>query len=107
MSPTCPARSSPARWPTGSRSAWPSSSCSSAPTRGRTPVPELLVRGGVVVDATGTRDADVLVRNGVIAAVGHGLEATGRGARTLDAGGCVVGPRRVDLHAHPRPPGRG
>ena len=67
---------------------------------------ELAIRGGTVADATGTRDADVLVRNGAVVAVGASLEATGRGARTLDAGGCIVAPGLVDLHAHLRQPGR-
>ena len=67
---------------------------------------ELAIRGGTVADATGTRDADVLVRNGAVVTVGASLEATGRGARTLDAGGCIVAPGLVDLHAHLRQPGR-
>lgn len=45
----------------------------------------LLVRGGEVVDGTGTppRRADVLVEHGVIAAVGE--VSAPRGARVLDA----------------------
>jgi dihydroorotase len=62
---------------------------------------ELLLVGGTVVDASGERVADVLVRDGVIAAVGTRLSA----ARTLDAGGCVVAPGLVDLHVHLREPG--
>jgi dihydroorotase len=61
----------------------------------------LVVKGGTVVDATGTRPADVLVRNGVVAEVGPGLE----GDTVLDATGCVVAPGLVDLHAHLREPG--
>jgi dihydroorotase len=63
---------------------------------------ELVIRGGTVVDATGSRRADVLVRNGTVAAVGDGLEAKVE----LDAGGCVVAPGLVDLHTHLRQPGR-
>ena len=55
-----------------------------------------------MVDATGSRRADVLVRNGTVAAVGDGLEAKVE----LDAGGCVVAPGLVDLHTHLRQPGR-
>jgi len=66
---------------------------------------EVLIRGGQVVDATGSRVADVLVRDGEVAAVGDGLSVR-RGGRTLDAGGCVVAPGLVDLHAHLRQPGR-
>ncbi|HVF76566.1 MAG TPA: dihydroorotase [Acidimicrobiales bacterium] len=63
---------------------------------------ELVIAGGTVVDATGSRRADVLVRDGVVAAVGEGLTA----AQTLDATGCVVAPGLVDLHTHLREPGR-
>ncbi len=63
---------------------------------------DLVLRGGTVVDAGGSRRADVAVVDGVIVAVGEGLS----GARELDAGGCVVGPGLVDLHAHLREPGR-
>jgi dihydroorotase len=55
-----------------------------------------------VVDATGSREADVLVRDGVVAAVGTDLSAP----VVLDASGCIVAPGLVDLHAHLRQPGR-
>lgn len=66
---------------------------------------EVLVRGGTVVDATGSRPADVLVRGATVAAVALGLDVP-PGARVLDAGGCVVAPGLVDLHAHLRQPGK-
>jgi dihydroorotase len=66
---------------------------------------ELVIRGGTVVDSTGTRRADVLVRGGEIVAVGDGIDAPGR-AVVLDASGCTVAPGLVDLHAHLRQPGR-
>jgi dihydroorotase len=62
---------------------------------------ELAIRGGTVVDATGTRRADVLVKDGVVVAVADEVEAR----RELDATGCVVAPGLVDLHAHLRQPG--
>ncbi|MEN3315115.1 MAG: dihydroorotase [Acidimicrobiaceae bacterium] len=65
----------------------------------------LLLKGGRVVDLTGTRVADVAVAGGRVVAVGPDLE-TPAGARVLDAGGCVVAPGLVDLHAHLRQPGR-
>ncbi len=65
---------------------------------------QLLLRGGTVVDETGTRRADVLVVDGAIAAVGEGLEAD-HATRVLDADGCLVAPGLVDLHAHLRQPG--
>jgi dihydroorotase len=68
---------------------------------------ELLLRGGTVVDATGSRRADVLVRDGRVAAVAGAIdEPTGKKTRTLDAGGCLVAPGLVDLHTHLRQPGR-
>lgn len=65
----------------------------------------LLIRDGRVLDPAAGLDAvlDVLVANGVVAAIGPGLEAAG--ARVLDAGGCIVAPGFVDLHAHLREPG--
>ncbi|WP_042428331.1 amidohydrolase [Comamonas granuli] len=44
-------------------------------------------------------DADVLIDNGRIAAVGPGLQAPGAG-RILEAQGCMVLPGYVDAHAH-------
>ncbi|MGH3826501.1 MAG: hypothetical protein ACRDQX_04905, partial [Pseudonocardiaceae bacterium] len=46
---------------------------------------------------------DLLVRDGVIAELGAGLDATG--AEVLDGGGLVALPGLVDLHAHLREPG--
>jgi dihydroorotase len=65
----------------------------------------VLIRGGRVLDATGEREADVLVSGGVVGAVGAGLDVP-PGATVLDAAGCVVAPGLVDLHAHLRQPGR-
>jgi dihydroorotase len=65
----------------------------------------VVIRGGTVVDATGSRRADVLVTGRVVTAVGEGIPVPA-GARVLDAGGCVVAPGLVDLHAHLRQPGR-
>ena len=67
-------------------------------------MPELLIRGGAVVDASGRRVADVRVHDGMIVEVGPGLDP-GPGAGVLDAAGAVVGPGLVDLHTHLRQPG--
>ncbi|HVM02627.1 MAG TPA: amidohydrolase family protein, partial [Acidimicrobiales bacterium] len=64
-----------------------------------------MIRGGTVVDATGSRRADVLVRDGVVAAVAEGVDVPA-GAVVLDAGGALVAPGLVDLHTHLREPGR-
>ncbi|MGI8755258.1 MAG: dihydroorotase [Acidimicrobiales bacterium] len=62
----------------------------------------LVLKGGTVLDQTGTRTADVVVADGCVVAVGNDLSAD----RTLDASGCVVAPGLVDLHAHLREPGQ-
>jgi dihydroorotase len=66
-------------------------------------LPDLLIRGGRVLDSTGERNADVRVVDGLVAEVGGRLSLDG--ARVLDAGGCVVSPGLVDLHVHLREPG--
>jgi dihydroorotase len=65
----------------------------------------VLIRGGTVVDATGSRRADVLVVGTVIAEVATALGAGQRGVLVLDAEGCVVAPGLVDVHTHLREPG--
>jgi dihydroorotase len=62
----------------------------------------LVIRGGTLLDQSGTRPGDVVVDGGMIVAVGDGLSA----ARELDASGCMVSPGFVDLHVHLREPGR-
>ena len=64
-----------------------------------------MIRGGQVVDATGSRFADVLVANGRVAEVGEDVAAP-PATQVLDASGCIVAPGLVDLHAHLRQPGR-
>ncbi len=59
----------------------------------------LLIRGGTVVTADQTQRADVLCADGVVKAVGPGLEAPA-GARIVDAGGQLVMPGGIDPHTH-------
>jgi len=68
-------------------------------------VSEVLIRGGRVIDATGSRMVDVLVSGARVAAVEGGIHPPS-GATVLDAGGCIVAPGLVDLHTHLRQPGR-
>ena len=67
-------------------------------------MPEIVIRGGRIVDPAGERDADVRVADGEIVEVGDALTDLD-GARALDAAGCVVAPGLVDLHVHLREPG--
>jgi dihydropyrimidinase len=60
---------------------------------------DLLVRGGTIVTADGRRQADLLCRDGLIAAIGSGLELR-PGTRTIAAGGCFVMPGGIDPHTH-------
>ncbi|MEV0280274.1 amidohydrolase family protein [Streptomyces sp. NPDC050610] len=62
---------------------------------------QTLLRGGRVIDPGTGFDAvaDVLVSDGVVSAVGTGLDAP-PGCTVLDVAGLVVGPGFVDLHSH-------
>lgn len=61
---------------------------------------DLLIRNGRLVDGTGApeRRADVAVRDDRIVEVGDDID--GRAARSIDAGGALVIPGVVDIHAH-------
>lgn len=61
----------------------------------------ILIRGGTVVDGTGTPGirADVLVRDDRIAEIGLGLSVEGVDS-VLEADGCIVAPGFIDIHTH-------
>ena len=58
---------------------------------------DLVIRGGTVVTATDTVEADVGISGETVAAVGRGLDA---GRREIDARSRLVMPGGVDSHAH-------
>ncbi len=64
---------------------------------------DLVVRGGTVVTATGSRRADVAVRAGLIEAIEADLAGPAAGAaEVVDASGLLVLPGVVDVHTHTR-----
>jgi dihydropyrimidinase len=66
-------------------------------------VTDLLIRGGTVVTAGGSRAADVAVRGGVIEAVGPDPDGLAAGATAVvDATGLLVLPGVIDVHTHTR-----
>ena len=64
-------------------------------------VAELIVRGGTVVSAGGSRRADVAISNGRITEVADRLPASAD-AHEVDASGLLVMPGVVDVHTHTR-----
>lgn len=72
-----------------------------ASVAGAQPAWDLLLKGGRVVDPKNGVDrvADLAVKDGRIAAIGSGLEAS-RAAKVVDVSGLVVTPGLVDIHVH-------
>ncbi len=73
---------------------------------------QLLITGGLVIDPVQRtqRVADVLIKDGKVAAIDPGIATQGRtrgkgGPPTIDASGMVVAPGLVDMHVHLREPG--
>ena len=66
-------------------------------------MPDLVIRGGTVVTAAGSRVADVAVSGGVIEAIAPDLSGPASSAReVVDAAGLLVLPGVVDVHTHTR-----
>lgn len=63
---------------------------------------DVLIRGGTVVDGTGSpgRAADVAIRGDRIIFVGNSASAHIHAARTIDAKGLIVAPGFIDSHTH-------
>ncbi|NCV47927.1 MAG: dihydroorotase, partial [Actinobacteria bacterium] len=60
-----------------------------------------MLKGGTIVDSRGERRAEVAIEGGVVVEVGEALSGD-----AIDAGGAVIAPGFVDLHAHLREPGK-
>jgi dihydropyrimidinase len=57
-----------------------------------------LIKNGTVVTASDTYNADILIENGVVSAIGLNLSSLG--AEIIDAKGCFVFPGGIDPHTH-------
>src|SRR5688572_30822577 len=64
----------------------------------------LLIQNGTILDPAQKleRKADLLLRDGKVAAIGTNL---GKADRVIDAAGCFVTPGLIDIHVHFREPG--
>ncbi|MBI4514547.1 MAG: dihydroorotase [Deltaproteobacteria bacterium] len=67
----------------------------------------LLITGGTVIDpAAGVHERrDLLIRDGLVAAVAPPGDLDAGGAEELDAAGCWIVPGLIDMHVHLREPG--
>ena len=67
---------------------------------------KIIIKNGTVIDPKTelVQQADVLLENGLIAAIGADL--TAEDADVIDASGLVVAPGLVDIHVHLRDPGQ-
>ena len=71
-------------------------------------VSSILIRGGRLVDPAARVDqaADVLLKDGRVAAVEAAGKIKERADQTIDARGLIVAPGFIDLHVHLREPGQ-
>lgn len=69
-------------------------------------MPDILIRGGRVIDPTTKRDevCDILITGNKIARIGKKI--TSKKARRIQARNMIVCPGLIDLHVHLRDPGR-
>ncbi|MDP4170637.1 MAG: dihydropyrimidinase [Bacillota bacterium] len=57
-----------------------------------------VIKNGTIVTASDTYQADLLIENGVVSAIGTNLSTLG--AEIIDAKGCLVFPGGIDPHTH-------
>src|SRR5207253_8931530 len=67
------------------------------------PLPDLILRGGIVVTPDGVQLADLVIENGKIQAIGRDLPGA---PAEIDASGLHVFPAVIDVHLHFNEPGR-
>ena len=60
---------------------------------------QILIKNGRIVDEHHSVGADLLIRDGVVAAIGEHLADTGD-AKVIDATGKLVFPGMIDSHVH-------
>lgn len=65
---------------------------------------DLVIKGAKAVTPDGVKEADIAMKNGIIAKIGSAIEA--EGAPVVEAGGQYVFPGAVDCHVHFNEPGR-
>ncbi|MFH1664728.1 MAG: dihydroorotase, partial [Candidatus Omnitrophota bacterium] len=67
---------------------------------------DILIKNGRIIDPSQDMDTtgDIVIEKGKVARVGQAIEAAG--AVVIAAGGKIVVPGLIDLHAHLREPGR-
>ena len=61
-----------------------------------------LIKNAVIVNADGRQTADLLIEDGIVAAIGENLDCDGE---VIDAKGAYLLPGFIDLHSHLRDPG--
>ncbi|MEC1795715.1 allantoinase [Bacillus mojavensis] len=65
---------------------------------------DLVIKGAKAVTPDGVKEADIAMKNGIIAKIGSAIEA--EGAPVVEASGQYVFPGAVDCHVHFNEPGR-
>lgn len=59
-----------------------------------------LIKSGTVVNASGSRAADVLIENGKVKKISDQIDGSGPDTQVIDATGLYVLPGGVDAHVH-------